>query len=169
MDTLEAIHTRRSIRQYKPGVVSDETLREVLAAAMSAPSAGNEQPWHFVVVTDRTALRKIPVIHPYAAMAAHAPAAVLVCGDVGLEVYHGFWVQDCSAATQNILLAAHALGLGAVWCGVHPVPDRVEAFRSLFALPERVIPFALIPLGVPAEAPRPADRFMPDRIHRDNW
>ncbi len=169
MDVIEAIHTRRSIRQYTDQPVSDETVEELLKAAMMAPSAGNEQPWHFIVIRDRSILNRIPSAHPYAEMAPSAQLAILVCGDVKLERYKGFWVQDCSAATQNLLLAAHAMGLGAVWCGVYPAGDRVEGIVRLMGLPENVIPFALIPLGYPAEKKPTPDRFDKTRIRYEKW
>ena len=169
MDTLEAIRTRRSIRRYKAQAIREAELRTIVAAGMSAPSAGNEQPWHFIVIKDRRLLEAIPRLNPYAAMARDASVAILVCGDLRLERFKGFWVQDCAAATQNMLLAAHALGLGAVWTGIYPLPDRVEGFKKLFNLPEDVIPFALIPLGYPDQAYRSEDRFKPERIHEEVW
>ncbi len=144
-------------------------MRTLLEAAMSAPSAGNERPWHFVVVTDRGTLDAIPRIHPYAGMAAEAPVAVVVCCDERLEKHNGFWVQDCSAAVQNILIAAWALGLGAVWCGIYPREERVAGFRKLLGLPPEVIPLALIPVGWPAEEKPPAERFDERRVHYDRW
>ncbi len=144
-------------------------MRTLLEAAMSAPSAGNEQPWHFVVVSDRGTLDAIPRIHPYAGMVAEAPVAVVVCCDVRLEKHNGFWVQDCSAAVQNILIAAWALGLGAVWCGIYPREERVAGFRELLGLPPEVIPLALIPVGWPAEEKPPAERFDERRVHYDRW
>ena len=169
MDVLEAIRGRRSIRKYKGEPIPEGLVEDILAAGMSAPSAGNEQPWHFVIITDKALLDKVPEIHPYAAMAAQAPLAVLVCGDLNAEVYAGFWVQDCSAAVQNVLLAAHGLGLGAVWCGIYPVKERVKGFRKLFDLPVHVVPLALIPMGYPAEQLAPADRFDEGRVHHDRW
>lgn len=169
MNVLEAIRTRRSIRTYKGDPVPERLVREILAAGMAAPSAGNEQAWQFVVVTDREILRKVPGIHAHANMAPQAPIALLVCGDLTEEVHAGFWVQDCSAAIQNILLAAHGLGLGAVWCGVHPVKERVEGFRKLFGLPEDIVPLALIPMGYPAEESPPENRFNEKRVHRERW
>lgn len=136
---------------------------------MSAPSAGNEQPWQFVVITDRRTLDAIPRIHPYAEMAAEAAVAVLVCGDKRLEKHKGFWVQDCSAAVQNILIAARALGLGAVWCGIYPREGRVAGFRKLLSLPPEVIPLALVPVGWPAEVKPPAERFDERRIRYNRW
>jgi nitroreductase len=169
MDATQAILTRRSIRSYRAEPVPLELLTALLRAGMQAPSAGNQQPWQFVVLTDRTTLQAIPGFHPYAQMLPQAPAAILVCGDLRLERFRGYWVQDCAAATQNILLLAHALGLGAVWVGVHPHEDRVAGLQRLLGLPAPVIPLALIPLGYPAESIPPEDRFDPDRIHRERW
>ena len=168
MDTLETIRTRRSVRKYQDRPVPPELLEQLLAAAMSAPSARNAQPWHFVVIDDRELLAEIPRINPNARMAA-AAAAILVCGDLKLEKSAGFWVVDCAAATENLLLAAHALGLGAVWTGIHPRQQRVEGFRRMLQLPENVVPHSLVPLGYPAEQPEAADRYRADRIHRNGW
>ena len=169
MDALTCLMTRRSIRKYAPGDVSDDLLRKLLAAAMAAPSAGNAQPWHFVAMRDRATLDEIANFHPYAKMVRDAPLAVLVCAELAREKYQGFWVQDCSAATMNLLLAAHALGLGGVWVGVYPVEDRMENFRRLLGLPAGVVPFALAPLGHPGQKAGEADRFAADRIHADRW
>lgn len=169
MDALKAIFTRRSIRKFTAQPVPESLIETVLRAAMSAPSAGNQQPWHFVVVDDRSMLDRIPTFCPYAAMCREASLGILVCGDTALERYQGFWVQDCSAATQNLLLAAHALGLGAVWTGVYPRDERVRGFRELLKLPDSVIPLSFVVIGYPAEHPRPADRFRRERIHRNRW
>ena len=169
MDAFEAILARRSIRRYAPAIVPDVLVTDLLLAAMSAPSAGNQQPWQFVVIADRQLREEISTFHPYAQMVREAPVAILVCGDLRLESYRGYWVQDCSAATQNILLAAHAKGLGAVWVGVYPKEDRVTRFRELLGLPAQVIPLALVPIGFPAERLPPANRFNPSRVHRDRW
>jgi len=169
MDPLDAIRTRRSIRKYQDKPVPEELIEKLLAAAMYAPSACNAQPWQFVLLQDRKLLREVPKIHPYAAMAAQAPLAILVCGDTSLEISPGYWAIDCSAAVENLLLAAHALGLGAVWTGVYPQQDRVEGFRRLLGLPKNVIPHSLIPLGYPAEQPPQEERYRPERIHRNGW
>jgi nitroreductase len=169
METMEAILTRRSIRRYTRESVSESVIEEILRAAMQAPSAGNEQPWQFVVITDRATLREIPRFHPHANMVPDAPVAVLVCGDLHREIHAGFWVQDCSAATQNILLAAHAKGLGAVWLGIFPREDRVAAFRKIAGLPGHVVPLALVPIGFPAAGKPEEKRFDRSRIHRDRW
>jgi len=169
MEALEAILTRRSVRRYTARPVPEAFIQEILAAAMRAPSAGNEQAWQFVVITERPLLDEIPRFHPYADMVRQASVAILVCGDLGREKYQGYWVQDCAAATQNLLLAAHAKGLGAVWVGVYPKEDRVERMRRLLGLPRHVVPMALIPLGYPAEQIPPADRYDPAKVHRDRW
>jgi nitroreductase len=166
---MKAILTRRSIRKYTGQPISETTLRELLEAAMSAPSAGNQQPWDFVVINDRNILDEIPRVHPYAQMCREAQAAILVCGNQEREAHTGFWVQDCSAATQNLLVAANDLGLGAVWVGVYPREDRVEGLRRLTGLPGHVVPFALVPLGYPAEKKPPGNRFDPARIHYNKW
>ncbi len=169
MNTLEAIMTRRSIRKYTDRKVSEGTINKLLAAAMHAPSAGNQQPWCFVVIDDPVLLKEVPAFSPYAGMCRAAPLAVLVCADLEFEKHKDMWVQDCSAATENLLLAAHELGLGAVWTAVYPRADRMLGFRALCNLPERVIPFAFVVLGYPdQEVPQP-DRFRPDRIHRNGW
>jgi nitroreductase len=169
MDALTAIFSRRSVRIYTPKAVPREMVLDIVRAAMYAPSAGNERPWHFIVLTDRALLDEIPKFHPYATMLKHASTAVLVCGDVTLEKHEGYWVLDCAAATQTVLLAAHAKGLGCVWCGVYPTKDRVEGLRKLLKLPEHIVPFSLIPLGFPAEEKQPVDRFDASRIHDNRW
>jgi len=169
MDTFDAIFSRRSVRQYTSKVVPDALVTELLKAAMAAPSAGNEQPWQFIVVRDRAILDEIPTFHPYSAMVKHASVAILVCGDLTLEKYKGFWVQDCSAATENLLLAATAKGLGAVWTAVYPMEDRVAGMRKLLNLPEHIMPLSLVPIGYPASLPSAADRFNVARIRRDRW
>ncbi|MDI3538428.1 MAG: hypothetical protein PWP12_702 [Bacillota bacterium] len=166
---MDPILTRRSIRKYTDQPVPEEDITYLLRAAMSAPSAHNEQPWHFVVIKDRKLLAEIPKIHPYAQMVPGAQLAIMVCGDLALDTRSGFWVQDCAAATENILIAAQSKGLGAVWVGVYPREERVQSFRLLFGIPENVVPFSLIPVGYPAEQKPPADRFNPSRVHYDRW
>lgn len=169
LDAIDAILTRRSIRKYRIEPLPDLVIYELLRTAMAAPSAGNEQPWHFVVIKDRDLLDRITQIHPYSQMLREAPVAVLVCCDPGLEKHKGFWVQDCSAATENILIAARAKELGAVWLGVYPGDDRVKGLRRLLDIPEVIMPFALIALGYPAEEKHREDRYNVDRIHLDRW
>jgi nitroreductase len=169
MELHEAIAGRRSIRRFTGQPVSNETLTDLLRAAMWAPSACNAHPWHFIVVTDRATLDAVPDYHPYAQMSREAAAGILVCADTTLEVAPGNWMLDTSAATQNLLLAAHAAGLGAVWTGVWPRDARCKAFQERFALPASVIPLCWVPIGVPAEAPEVEDRYQPARVHREKW
>ncbi len=169
MDTMEAILTRRSVRSYTDKPVSDTVVKALLEAAMSAPSAGNQQSWQFICVTDRDILNSITRIHPYSGMLKQAPLAIVVCGDLDRERYPGYWVQDCSAATQNLLIAARAQGLGAVWLGVYPLEDRVEGLRKLFAMPGSIIPLAVVSIGYPTIAQGPADRYDGRRIHYNKW
>jgi nitroreductase len=169
MDTMDAIHTRRSVRRYEDRQVPEELRRKLLAAAMNAPSARNGQPWQFVVIDDRGTLAEIARLNPNAQMCREAPLAILVCGDLGLEKSPGYWVVDCAAAVENMLLAAHALGLGAVWTGVYPRPERMEGLGKLLKLPENVIPHSLVVVGYPAEQPPPQDRYRPERVHHGGW
>ncbi len=166
---IDAILSRRSIRQYTAEPVSEEQIETLLRAAMAAPSAGNQQPWQFVIIRDRALLDAVPTFHPYSAMIRQAPLAILVCGDLRGAGHPAFWVQDCSAATENLLLAAHALGLGAVWLGVYPAEETVQAMRRLLGLPEEIVPLALVPVGHPAEHKPPAERYDPARVHYDGW
>ncbi|MDD5086761.1 MAG: nitroreductase family protein [Candidatus Nanoarchaeia archaeon] len=166
---LDFINTRRSIRKYKQGEISEEQIKQILEAGMQAPSARNQQPWHFIVVKDKEIIEKIIEAHPNASMAKQASFGILVCGDLNLETAEGMWIQDCSAATQNILLAVHALNLGAVWTGVYPREERMEGFKKLFDLSENIIPFSFIPIGYPDEKSSKADRFKKERIHYDKW
>ena len=171
MDIFTAIQTRRSTRSYadlqKP--IAREDIDVLLAAAMAAPSAGNQQPWHFVVVTDREKLDSVTGFHPYCSMIREANAAILVCGDPAGKKWPAFWSQDCSAAVQNMLLAATALGLGSVWTGVYPDEARMEGCRRFFAIPETVFPFALVPLGWPKGPFSHIDRFNRDCIYDNTW
>ncbi len=169
MDAMEAIFARRSIRKYTSEPVTDDELKQLLKAAMYAPSAGNQRPWEFIVIRDRETLNSIPGIHRYAQMLKQAQAAIVVCGDITKQKYDGFWVQDCSAATQNILLAATALGLGAVWLGVHPVVERVEDLRKMLDIPTNVVPLSIVSLGRPGEERERSDRYDESRIHMERW
>ena len=169
MGVLEAIKTRRSVRAYTGAPVDEATLHEILACGMQAPSACNEQPWQFVVVRDKGMLAKVGEINPYAKFAKDAAFAILVCGDLRLDKCGGYWVQDCSNAAMNMLLAAHSLGLGAVWTGIYPLEERVNGFRKLFNAPDEVTPMALLVMGHPADRPKPEDRFKAERVHADRW
>ena len=169
MELLEGIYTRRSIRKYKDEKLSDHQIHSLLKAGMQAPSAMNCQPWHFIVIRERNKLQEIMNIHPYAQMLKEADVAILVMGDTMLEHGPGYWVVDCGAATQNILLAAHGMGLGAVWIGIHPREARKKALKELFHLPGHVQPYALVSVGYPAEVKPVADRFTTEKVHYEEW
>jgi nitroreductase len=169
MNTLEAIHTRRSIRKYLNQPVPAELIQKLLAAGMQAPSARNQQPWHFVVIDDKAILAEIPKFMPNAAMAGEAPLAILVCADLSLELSEGYWMVDCAASVENMLLAAHDLGLGAVWCGVYPREGRMAGLRQLVGLPKNVNAHSLIVLGYAAEKIPAEIRFRPERVHQNRW
>lgn len=171
MDALQAILTRRSIRRFTAQTIDDAILNQILEAAMAAPSANNEQPWHFIVIDDRALLDAITTFHPYSRMLKQSPVAIAVAADrnVLADPTVDYWIQDCSAATENLLLAAHALGLGACWLGIHPRPKRIAALAKLLNLPHHIEPFSVIALGYPAEEKSPPDYFNPDRIHKNHW
>ena len=169
MDMMEAIFTRRSVRKYTDNRVPEDMVNQLLRAAMAAPSAANEQPWHFVVITDRSIMTQVPTFHPHSHMLKEAALAILVCSDGSLELMKGRGVLDCSAATQNLLLAAHALGLGAVWLGIYPVEERMNGMRKLLNMPSRVVPISLVSIGYPDERLRTEDRFKPERVHYQRW
>lgn len=172
-EVLQTIINRRSIRKYVDQQISEEQVKWMLRAAMNAPSAGNEQPWDFLVITDRDKLKKVPEFHPYSKMLPGAALAILVVADLARAKYEGelqqLWIQDCSAATQNILLVAHSLGLGAVWLAVYPDPPRLNGMRALFNIPEEMVPFSIISIGYPAELKQAVDRYDETRIHREIW
>ena len=166
---MDVIFKRRSVRKYTAEAVSDADIEAVIRAGMAAPSAGNQQPWHFLVIKNRDTFREITEINPYSKLLENAPVAILVCGDTRLEKHEGFWVQDCSAATENMLIEIAGRGLGGVWLGFFPVPSRVKAIKELFHLPKEVVPLSIVAIGHPAEKPEEADRFRPDRIHYEKW
>jgi nitroreductase len=169
MDTLETIFTRRSIRAYTDQPIPAEITENLLRAAMQAPSAGNQQAWQFVVITSRPKLNGLAEVLPYGKMLTTAPLSIVVCGDLEREKSKGYWVQDCAAATQNILLAAHAYGLGAVWLGVYPREQRALDVRKALGIPESVMPLCAIAIGYPAEQKPRADRYDPARVHHNGW
>jgi nitroreductase len=169
MDTLDAIFNRRSIRKYLSKEIPEELINTLLNASMYAPSARNTQSWEYLVVLERKLLNDIMKIHPYSGMLKDAPLAILVCGNKKLEENEAYLNQNCSAATQNILLAAYALGLGTVWLGVYPRKERVDGLRKLFSLPEHIVPVSMIAVGYPDEFKPKPERFLPERIHYNAW
>ena len=167
---MDVTLTEMNVGSYADQAVCPELMQKVLLAAMAASSAGDQRPWHFVVVENHgTREQMAEILHPFAHMLPEAPVAILVCGDPTLQKHAGFWVQDCAAATENILIKARALGLGAVWLRIYPVEGRVQNFRKLLNLPPHVIPFALTPVGYPAEKSEPKCRYDDSRVHFDRW
>ena len=166
-ELIRDILARRSIRKYTQEPVKKADVKALLEAAMAAPSASNRKPWHFVAVTRRETLDTLAEAHRYGKMLFHAPLCVAVCGDT--SVSERFWVQDCSAATENLLLAATALGLGAVWLGVYPSEDRVRDVREILGIPERYTPLNLISIGHPAEEKEPRTQYDESRVHHEKW
>jgi nitroreductase len=166
---LYPILQRRSIRKYTNQNVSDEDIKDLLHAGMAAPSAGNQRPWHFIVVRNRETLEQLAGVSPYAGCVKEAPVAIVVCGDLHLEVHKGFWVQDCAAAVENILICIEERGLGSVWIGLYPLQDRMIRVRQILDVPEAIHPFAILPLGHPGEKREPKNRFDPARIHIERW
>ncbi len=170
-EKLDLIFRRRSIRVYRPGQISEDTLRALLEAAMAAPSAMAKDPWRFVVVRQPQTLARLAGALPHGKMLATAAAGVVVCGDS--EAAHdrqlSYLLQDCSAAIENLLLAAATLGLGACWLGVHPRQDRMQALAEILELPPPVVPVAAIALGPPGEEKEPRTRFNPGCVHYEKW
>ncbi|MFH2110612.1 MAG: nitroreductase family protein [Candidatus Bathyarchaeota archaeon] len=166
---MKAILGRRSIRKFTGETVPDEDVNRFLEAAMAAPSACNQQPWHYVVVRSRETFKRIMEAQPYTRMLEKASVAVVVCADPELQTCPGFWVQDCSAATENLLLAVHALGYGATWCGLYPNDDVVWKVREMLGLPKQVHPLCVVAIGVPDEEKPPANRYRQDRVHEEKW
>lgn len=167
-DTQVAINnimTRTSIREYTNEPVSKTDIETMLRAGMAAPTAVNRQPWHFVAVTDKAKLAELAGRR--GGMVKQAGAAIVVCGNMDKALQgpaQAFWIQDCSAATQNILLAANALGLGAVWTGCYPMDERVAEVSKVLKLPETIIPLCVIAIGHPAEQPAPKDKWKPENV-----
>lgn len=170
MDNM--IFKRTSVRSYTDQPVSKEQIELLLRAGMAAPSAKNVQPWEFVVIQDKEHLLKITEFHPYSGMLHQAPLAIAVCGNttkIALEGVEDLWVQDCAAATQNILLEATELGLGSVWMGVYPKQDIIKGLRELLILPDYIVPFSLLAIGYADGDVTPKDKFNPERVHWEKW
>jgi nitroreductase len=171
-DALTAIYERKSVRNFTGDIVESNELDTLLKAAMCAPSAVNKQPWAFIKITDQALMRQLADSLPYAKMLYESGAAIVVCGDLkkalkGVE--QEFWVQDCSAASQNILIAAEAMGLGAVWTALYPVKERISFVRKTLNIPETVVPLNIICIGQPKESENPKNKFNADNIHSQRW
>jgi nitroreductase len=171
--TINSIMERRSVRQYRDTPVDKETIEVLLRAGVAAPSASNRQPWEIIVVTGQEMRERLAQAHPYAKMLLQAPVCIVVCGSrerfYSDPAVHDFWVQDCSAVTENILVAARSLGLGTCWCGVYPRRERVEAVTKVLGLPEGIVPLNLIAVGYPDGEPPVKDKWHPDRVHWEGW
>ena len=168
MNALDAIMGRRSIRKYTGEKIPEPDITLLLKAAMNAPSAHNKQPWHFIVVDDRATLDKIPEYHQYSKMLDKSSHAIVVLGDNKIQDTD-FWVHDTSAALENILIAAQAKGIGAVWLGVHPHDSLIKGTKELFEVPEHVTPLGIVSLGVPDEERPPRENYNEERVHRNKW
>ncbi len=169
MDVLDAIFTRRSVRKYTEGHITQEQLMTIIKAGCFAPSAHNRQPWHFVVIKDKEKLQAIAGFHPYGKMLPGADICIVVCGDKQRQSETGFLIEDCSAAIQNMLLAIHGLGLGGVWCGLYPVTHLTKGMKKMLSLPDSIIPVGLISLGRKGEERTVQDRFDESKVHYENW
>lgn len=168
---IDNIMSRTSVRKYTGQSVGMDTLRTLVRAGMAAPTAANRQPWAFVVVTDPAMRDSLAKVHPMSHL-EKAAAGIVVCGDTyrTMDGASGeFWQQDCSAASENILLAANAYGLGAVWCGVYPIPERVSGVRRVLGLPLSIVPLSIITVGHKANDPKPKDKWNPENIHYNRW
>ena len=177
---LDVIMSRKSVRTYTDQALTDAQIETLLRAAMAAPTGMNVQPWRFVVVRDQAV--KDALAGPRGGMVAQAPCVIVVCGETTMsrppfgqqggeaqEMENPLWVSDCGAATENLLLAAEAMGLGAVWTGCYPLPDRMPMVKEALNLPENVDPFAVVPIGYPAGDDQPKDKWKPENIHYDRW
>jgi len=171
-NAINNLMTRVSVRDFTGEKISDQQIETLLRAAMAAPSAMNSQPWTFLVITEDSLLAQLGEAFPYSRCGNHPACAIIPCGDMSKTLQgeaQDFWINDVSAATENLLLAAHAMGLGAVWTGLHPSEERYLQAQTLLGLPETIIPLCIVPVGVPAEQPKVKDKFNPDNIHYNRW
>lgn len=166
---MKAILERRSIRKYKDEKVPMEDIKELLKAAMQAPSAGNAQPWEFIVVDDKEKLVEVTKVHKYSFMLPNASYGIVVCATPDKEIHKGYWPQDCAAAVTNILTKAEDMGLGAVWLGVYPEENRVVELRKIFEVDENIVPFAIVSVGYPNEEKTFDDRYDEKKIHYNSY
>ncbi|MBM6991646.1 MAG: nitroreductase family protein [Prevotella sp.] len=169
---LQNIMTRASVRAYKAQPVEDAKITALLKAGMAAPTAADKRPWRFVAVTDKDQLTALSEVNPHAQLISKAPLVIVVCGDMRKTMDgegRDNWILDTSAASENILLAAHALGLGAVWTGVYPVKDRVKGISEVLELPEEVVPLSAIAIGYPAQKVTPKNKWDEDNVSYDAY
>ena len=169
---IDNIMTRVSVREFTGEKISAEQIDTLLRAAMAAPSAINKQPWAFIVVTDEQIISCLGEALPYSRCSNHPACAIIPCGDLSKAIegeMGAFWINDVSAATENLLLAAHAMGLGAVWTGLHPDIKRAALVQEMLGLPEHIVPLCVVPVGIPAENPAVKDKYIPANIHYNGW
>lgn len=171
-ETMKTIFERKSVRNYNESTIPKETLELLIKAGMAAPTARNKRPWEFIIVSDKKVLKELADALPYAKMAEKAGHGIVVAGDV--EKQNGdidsvYWIMDCSAAVQNILISAESMGLGAVWTAVYPNNDRLDPVRKILELPKNIIPLVFIPVGTPAGTDKPQNKFNKDQIHWNKW
>jgi nitroreductase len=168
---LSLIHNRKSVRHFQSGDVKKEDLQEMIKAGMAAPTARDLRPWQFLVITEKEILQKLADELPYAKMLHDVPAAIVVMGDATVKSPSGqsYWLQDTCAATENILLAAEALGLGAVWTALYPYEDRMDPVVEACKIPEHLVPLNIIPVGIPEGTDKPKDKWEPEKIHWNAW
>jgi len=170
MEAIETMMNRRSVRSWEDKEVPDEIVKKILAAAMQAPSARNQQAWQFIVLNERKVLDEVAQTAPGAKPAERAPLGIIVCGDMSLETATaGYWIQDCAAASISILLAAYSLGLAGVWTAGYPNMDRANGLAKAVGLPDNVIPLSMILLGYSENRPDPEDRYKEERVHYNHW
>lgn len=169
MDILETIKTRRSIRKFTGEVISDDEIEMLLRAGFQAPSSSNLKPTHFIIVKDKKQLETIASNNVYAKMVQQAGCAIIVCGDNNKEKSMGFLIADCSAALQNILLAANGIGLGAVWCGLYPDLELSDPIKTMFDLPDAIVPVGIVAVGYKNEEKEAIDRYDETRVHNEGW
>ncbi|TAH70007.1 MAG: nitroreductase family protein [Anaerolineaceae bacterium] len=169
MDVIEAISTRRSIRKFTGEPISDSELDIILRAGFQSPSAHNRQPWEFIVIKDKSRFEALAKVHKYAQMTLQAGACIIVCGNTDIQELTGFLIEDCSASIQNILLASHGIGLGAVWVGLYPITEHTNNISNMFSLPGNIIPVGMVVIGRKGEEKDKADRFNVDKVHYETW
>lgn len=171
-EVYDNIMSRVSVREFTGGKISADQIDTLLRAAMAAPSALNKQPWAFIVVTEDSLIARLGEALPNSRCSNHPGCAIIPCGDLSKAIegeLGAFWINDVSAATENMLLAAHSMGLGAVWTGLHPDMNRVKLVQEMLGLPEHIIPLCVVPVGVPAEQPAVKDKYNPANIHHNGW
>lgn len=168
---LSLIFGRRSVRVFSPGDITESQLTQLLEAAMAAPSAMTKDPWRFIVVRNRSVLQRLAGACPGGSMLSSATMGIVACGDLeaAFEQHIGYLLQDCSASIENLLLAAHGLGLGACWVGAYPSEPTMKQLREILNIPKHVVPVAVIALGIPGEQTQPRTRFKQENVHLESW